>query len=602
MADRSHAAPASTSDPTHSRLDPLWPPAAPPKGKSAAIMKNVIEKHVDTLYSILRVLMPIAKLPKNGPVFVTRFRDVQEVLDRPEIFAVIYAPMIDRSVGGFMLSHDGSEYNKDKGLLRSLMNRSDLFFVRETVGAMTDKCIDEASSYGTLEVVHNVSRRVPILLTGAYFGFPGPDLESMYRWGRATQYDMFHNQDMSGRIHDENLQAGHEMHDYLKNVLIPQRKAELEKNPDLDDVVSRLLRMKLPAEIGFNEERVLTNIMGLLVGGVETTSQAIVNILDQLFRRPNILAGAVEAARDGDDALVGKYCWEALRFNPINPFVMRQCTEPYRIASGAWRTKKIETGRVVLVATRSAMKDGREIPQRRKFRLDRPDYHYMHLGYGNHRCLGDHVSMVQVPEIVKRLLLRPNLRRAPGEAGHIDMNGGPFPESFSVCFDRALPRGGTTSPPGTGGGGSSAAPPTSTPDPSNKVNPVSNPKAEVAQTLEKYKEAFLTFKVANSMPYFNVPLMFIADAGILTFDEPEMVQGFLMKYVQTLQSEHYSRVELSPADFEVLNHSTVVAKFSVTRYDDGNKVIGAFGATYTFCKTDGAWKIAVAVLLAKDSA
>jgi hypothetical protein len=345
--------------------------------------------------------------------------------------------------------------------------------------------------------------------------------------------------------------------------------------------------MKLPKEIGFDENRVLSNIMGLLVGGVETTSQAIVNILDQLLRRPKVLEGAKQAARDGDDALVGRYCWEALRFNPINPFVMRQCTQDYRVAAGTWRTKKIETGRVVLVGTRSAMMDGREIPKPKQFRLDRPDYHYLHLGYGSHRCLGDHVSMVQVPEIVKRLLLRANLRRAPGPAGEIDLNGGPFPESFSVCFDEA-PRPGTS--------------PTPSPDPKNPVNPVSKPQAEVAETLSHYAKAFLTFDVAKSMPYFNVPLMFISDTGILTFDEPEMVQGFLMKYVQVLQSEHYARVALSTPDFEVLNHSTVVAKFSVTRYDDQDKVIGSLGANYTFCKSDGKWKIAVAVLLAKDPA
>jgi len=131
---------------------------------------------------------------------------------------------------------------------------------------------------------------------------------------------------------------------------------------------------------------------------------------------------------------------------------------------------------------------------------------------------------------------------------------------------------------------------------------VSDPKAEVAQTLEEYKKAFLTFDVAKSMPYFNVPLMFISDEGILTFDEAEMVQGFLMKYVQVLQSEQYARVELSAPELDVLNHSTVVAKFSVTRFDAQNKVLGAFGADYTFCRTDGRWKIAVAILLAKESA
>ena len=84
------------------------------------------------------------------------------------------------------------------------------------------------------------------------------------------------------------------------------------------------------------------------------------------------------------------------------------------------------------ISTRSAMRDGNELPDADEFRLDRPAHHYMHLGYGLHTCLGDHVSRVQIPEIVKQLLLTPNLRRAAGDAGKIHIPGGDFPEAFWV--------------------------------------------------------------------------------------------------------------------------------------------------------------------------
>jgi hypothetical protein len=59
-----------------------------------------------------------------------------------------------------------------------------------------------------IEVVSTLSRRVPIQLTGEYFGFPGPDLASMFRWARATQYDMFHNLDNDPKVHQDNIDAG----------------------------------------------------------------------------------------------------------------------------------------------------------------------------------------------------------------------------------------------------------------------------------------------------------------------------------------------------------------------------------------------------------
>ena len=424
------------TDSTHSRLDPDWPPYAPPTGWLAEKIAFLVQWRNDRLFGFLRFFKPILAMPKDGPVFVTRYDDVMEVLHNPTTFRVMYKPMIDKSVGKFMLSHDASVYNRrDKGMMRSLIQEKDLARVKKQVSKISRRCIERRKSDRPFEVVSNLSRRAPILLTEKYFGFVGPDIETMMRWSRDTQYDFFHNQQMNGRIHDNNLIAGREMRHYIKKVLLPKRRKELKKNPDLDDIVSRLLKVEMPKSIGWDHDRVIVNIIGLLVGGVETTSQAVVQILDQLFKNPRALDGAEQAARHNDDSRLYEYCWEALRMNPINPVLFRRCDKDYRIAAGTFRTKKVKAGRIVVVGTRSAMKDSREIKRPKKFRTGRPDSHYLHLGVGMHRCLGDYVSKVQVPEIVKQLLLKKNLRRAPGSAGQIDFRNGPFPESFSVLFD-----------------------------------------------------------------------------------------------------------------------------------------------------------------------
>jgi cytochrome P450 len=401
------------------------------KSAGARFIAYMIREKPDLLFKILRNLRPNFAAPNNGPVFITRFRDVQEALERPEIFRVTYAPMMDPSVGPYMLGRDGTTINqRDKGIMRSLMQREDLPRVRGIVAQLAAEALAEAAPMRSIEVVANLSRKVPIQFTGEYFGFPGPDLESMFRWSRATQYDMFHNIDKDPDVHQRNIDAGHEMHAYLSQ-LIPQRRKELETDPSLDDILSRLLKSRFDDAIGFDEERIMTNMMGTLVGGIETTSQAIVQILDQLFKRPETLEEATAAAQDDDDDKLYRYCWEALRFNPINPFVVRQCAEDYTIASGTLRSTKIKAGRIVLISTRSAMRDGRELCCPNDFCIDRPDYHYMHTGYGLHTCLGDQISQVQIPQIVKQLLKRSNLR----PIGEIDFKGGPFPESYTVGFE-----------------------------------------------------------------------------------------------------------------------------------------------------------------------
>jgi cytochrome P450 len=171
--------------------------------------------------------------------------------------------------------------------------------------------------------------------------------------------------------------------------------------------------------------------MGTLVGTGETTSQAVAQILEQLFLRPKHLAGAVAAAKADDDPLLSAYCWEALRFNPIFPGVFRRCARDYTIARGTLRSRKIKAGKLVVAAIRSAMQDGREIPAPASFCIDRPAYHYMHMGYGHHLCLGDQIGQVMVPEIVKRLLGLPGLR----PVAPIDKQGGPWPEEYVLEFD-----------------------------------------------------------------------------------------------------------------------------------------------------------------------
>lgn len=404
------------------------------KGIVARFLAWMIANHPDLLFAVIRNTRPNLALGSAGPVFITRFPDVQEVLSRPDVFQVTYAPMIDPSVGPFMLGRDCTEINqRDKGVMRAFMRQEDLPAVRLKVRELVDEAVTaQLYQNNRIEVVSTLSRMVPVRLTGAYFGFPGPDLASMFRWSRATQYDMFHNLDNDPAVHADNIAAGHEMRAYLDG-LLPERRAEIEAGVPRDDILSRLLRSQLAPVIGFDEERVVTNIMGTLVGGIETTSAAIVQILDQLFQRPKILTEAVAAAHGSDDHLMYRYCWEALRFNPINPFVVRRCTADYRVARGTLRAATIRAGSTVLVSGRSAMRDGRQLAVASSFAIDRPESVYMHLGYGLHTCLGDQVSRVQVPEIVRRILKLPGVR----PEGPIDFAGGPFPERYVVGFDAA---------------------------------------------------------------------------------------------------------------------------------------------------------------------
>jgi cytochrome P450 len=394
---------------------------------------KIVRTDPANMFAELRAHRPIFVMP--AATLLTRFTDVQEALERPKVFSVrLYQPMMDPSVGPFMLARDFTTINRrDKAIMMAMLRLEDLPAIRTMVAALADAAIQ--SSNGTIEIVAQLSRLVPIQLEGQYFGFPGPDAATMMRWSRATQFDMFHNTPQNDPVvHADNLQAGAEMKAYMAQ-LLATRRTELLADPTLDDTLSRLLKTVLPEVIGFDDERVIANVIGLLVGGVETTSAAVVQALDVLLAMPDQLAAATAAAAAGNNDLLAQYVWEALRFHPINPFVVRFCEQDYMVAGDTDRRTLIKAGTVVLVSTASGMMDDGEIDTPEEFRLGRPDYQFMHFGYGHHTCLGDQVSLVQIPTIIQRLLLCKNLRRAAGADGTVDFKGGPFPEKFVMQFD-----------------------------------------------------------------------------------------------------------------------------------------------------------------------
>jgi cytochrome P450 len=196
-----------------------------------------------------------------------------------------------------------------------------------------------------------------------------------------------------------------------------------------------MLKCRFPASLGFDGARMVINTIGTLIGAIETTSHAIVHIVDQLLDRDAELSAAEAAAQSDDrDALSG-IAFEALRFNPISPYMYRLAASQHTLAAGTAREHVVAPGQTVLALTLSAMFDDGVIPHTGEFmRTGRPWSHYFHFGYGHHRCLGEHVAKVMIPEMVGRLVSRGHIRRAPGPAGKIDYAGGPFPESFSVTF------------------------------------------------------------------------------------------------------------------------------------------------------------------------
>ena len=396
-----------------------------------ALFHAELRKDWRALFAELREERPVLELP--AMTFVTRWADVVDVLSRNETFQVAYAQHMDPSVGPFMLARDGTVENwQDKSAMRTLLRWDDLPAFRAAAGEVASAALDIATREpgGTLDVVATVSRLVPLRTVQHGFGFPGPDDAKMLAWSWATQADMFHNPANDHAVVQADVAAGQEMQAWVAR-FVDGRQPWAEAPGD--DTVSRLLRLTGSGLSGLDRQGVISNICGLLVGAIETTSQAIVNATRQILLDPVQKELAARAASAGDVATLDAIVWEALRFDPMTTFVARVAAQPAVIAPGAAHQTAVAAGCVVAAAIGSAMFDPAVFPAPDEFQA-RPRNLYMHLGFGAHTCLGQHVAYQIIPETIRRLLLVPGLRLLPEAGSIVDNRGGPFAESFQLGY------------------------------------------------------------------------------------------------------------------------------------------------------------------------
>ncbi|MFB4308155.1 cytochrome P450 [Actinomadura sp. GTD37] len=401
-----------------SRVDP---PAAP------ARLAGWLRTEWRNLFAELRADRPVLATPAF--TLVTRHADVIEVLSRPASFQVAaYRPAMEAALGApIMLTRDGTPVNwREKGLMQAMLAPEDVPAVRALAGELAEAALDGADGAGgEFDAVRDLFRGVPLKVCARYFGFPGPDEETLSRWSRAIMTDVTANFAAEPGVRAASVAAGAEMMAYLRGLVAERRAA-----PDGTDVLGRLARTRLPAELGFDDERVAVNVAGLLLGFVENAAGSMTNAVSVLLGRPGLHAEAAEAAGDPerfDPERFDSYVWEALRFDPFLKMIVRYCARDHVLPSGA----TVPAGRPVLAAVASAMFDDAAVEDPAAFRTDRPSHAWMHFGHGPHACLGVHPGRVVIAETVRRLMLRPGLRAA----GDVRRDRDVFPDGLTLRFD-----------------------------------------------------------------------------------------------------------------------------------------------------------------------
>lgn len=435
---------------------------ATPTEAQFPLVQRWIKEEPLPFFKQLRQQRPIFVTPEC--VLVARYSDITQILNMPKVFTVaLYRDKmgVTPKDEGYLMAHDDDALHyREKSIMQGFMNREDLPMVRSMIARFCSEAID--AGQGNFNAVKDFSRYVPARLVQEYFGFDDVEIDDLLRWSFWNQYDAFHNQpfdlnsdDIKAKIRENKGQVSKELakaiglliakktigiklEDAKRRYLAPLYVFQLirsywqtGKAPVVkDDIATRILKTAFDDEVQFDVVRKGTNIGGLLIGAIETTSQAVAQTIAYFLQDPQKLAQFKAVANNGDTYTADAMVWEALRFVPISSYMFRQAGMDVVIGENTPFATEVKSGTNILLLTQSAMFDESVNNDPEAFNPDRNWYNHFNFGFGSHECLGKYVGMVMIPEMVKQVLCLPEISASQP----IDFLDGPFPEVYPLTW------------------------------------------------------------------------------------------------------------------------------------------------------------------------
>jgi cytochrome P450 len=402
-----------------------------PGGIKGWLMAFTLTTGLPQLFRVLRWLPWNVRL---GVVIATRYDEVREVFRNDAAFRVAYGTKLHVITGGqpFFLSMDDTpQYRRDTETLRKAVRISDIpdRLIPE-VERLGEQFVNDAiqEGEGQIEVVELV-RSITFELYQAYLGIPDPPGAVLAVWVMRLFEFQFADDGNDPALRQEVDIAGPALRSHI-DTLISARKTVGEGQ---DDVLGRCIAMQAKDPASFSDVQIRTSLLGMIYGGPPQPPMVVPQALEQLLRCPDALKRAQQAARAGDDELLAGFVFEAMRFDPVAPFLRRVAKQEAVIAAGTPRAVTVPKDGTVLLAVSSAMMDERRLSNPTQFDPNREPENYIHFGYDHHQCFGIHMNKALLPLMLKALLKRPNLRRAPGARGRLSKRG-PFADQLWVAY------------------------------------------------------------------------------------------------------------------------------------------------------------------------
>jgi cytochrome P450 len=362
-------------------------------------------------YELLRREAPIYKVPSADYFIVSRYADAQYVLRRHEDFSSDISHLFEgQGPGGTFIPSrvlnisDPPIHSLTKPIALRAFAPNRVNALEGKISAIVDGLIDKFVDKEEVEIMDEFARPLPMTVIAGQLGIPITELDRLALW--SDQMLVFNNPAANAEERAYAQQVIKAANLYLMDVF---RSKKI--NPT-DDVISILANATTEPVPGAGPQRPLTDdealsmMQLLLVGGNETTTNAIGNGMLLLTKNPGVVKELRAGAAPWDKTIE-----EILRMeSPVRGF-WRLTTRDTDIAG-----VPVAKNQLVFVSFASSNRDGDQFANPTCLDPYRQNTNaHLAFGHGIHLCVGFRLARKELGIAFRRLFERmDNIHLTPG--------------------------------------------------------------------------------------------------------------------------------------------------------------------------------------------
>lgn len=346
-----------------------------------------------------------------GAPLVLRHTDVSAALRNSTTFGTQFygmGPMSDS-----MIAHDGPEHTRRRRVHNRFFGPAASAQYARIVEPIAQRTFGDpagpAARDGSVDLVGDLIAGYPMQVFMGLLGVPD-DLGSQgLQWVRAIMAWL--SAPMDATLVEPGTTAFAELHAYTTALV------EAARARPGDNLLGQIIQAHVD-EGGYTPEAVTVAVIGLLLGGFETTVQLLAATITALLLHP----GALRQVRE-DPSLMNAAFDEALRWAAPTAGLYRLVKHDTVVAGNP-----VAAGAMVYLAIAAAHFDESVYPDPHEFRLDRPGTH-LGFGAGPHYCVGAPLARLEARAALSALLdACPRLRLDPSAELSFHYSARGFPQ------------------------------------------------------------------------------------------------------------------------------------------------------------------------------